>query len=493
MQSVITPTFDEYVAARSGALLRFAYLLSGDRHLAEDLVQEVLVKAHRRWSAIEAANPDAYLKQALVRTHVSWRRRRSSSEVPADRVPESASIDAFEDRQASRDEVWAMLAGLSPTQRAVLVLRYYEDLDDQRIAELVAISPSTVRVHAHRGLRALRETLVDRAREAPDGSHLADAVHQGLTRTGRRRRAAAAGTTAVAVVVALMLAVVVPRLWPSTGVPPAGPTVSVTGSPTVSPPPVPMQTVALPPVPGYPFEFTWVAPPYEQPAVTPSLGWESIKYGAQFDGYEVMISSRPFMPEWASIQTSTTTVHGVPATIRTAPKQTIADADGMMLGPLVQLTWQRDAMWISVISTGALDPDAAQRVAESLAPAATPAVGAGMASVEIPAGWVLDQWVPDSVCAKPNDAPPDEWWGVVSVGICITVTTGEDWASHIPGGQTVDGDPAELNVSELTVHRADGRLVRITRYYGSVPSDEASGLGLTDDLVIAMYRGITFA
>jgi hypothetical protein len=150
-------------------------------------------------------------------------------------------------------------------------------------------------------------------------------------------------------------------------------------------------------------------------------------------------------------------------------------------------------MWISVISPlGVLDVDAAMRVAESMTPAATAAVGTEMASIAIPTDWVLDQWVPDSVCAKPKDAPPDEF-GVISIGICITITTGEDWLSHIPTERTIDGDPAELNFSELTVHRADGRLVRIARFYGSVGSDQAASLGLTDDLVIAMYRGITFA
>jgi DNA-directed RNA polymerase specialized sigma24 family protein len=81
MSTLTRATFDEYVSTRSGVLLRFAYLLCGDRHQAEDLVQETLVKAHRRWPAIEAENPDAYLKQALVRTHVSWMRRRASSEI----------------------------------------------------------------------------------------------------------------------------------------------------------------------------------------------------------------------------------------------------------------------------------------------------------------------------------------------------------------------------------------------------------------------------
>jgi hypothetical protein len=71
MSTVTRPSFDDYVAARSATLLRFAYLLCGDRHLAEDLVQEVLIRAHRRWSAIEAGNPGAYLKRALVHANIS--------------------------------------------------------------------------------------------------------------------------------------------------------------------------------------------------------------------------------------------------------------------------------------------------------------------------------------------------------------------------------------------------------------------------------------
>jgi DNA-directed RNA polymerase specialized sigma24 family protein len=80
MQTVSRPpSFEAYVSTRTPTLLRFAYVLRGDRHLAEDLVQEVLIRAHRRWSAIEADNPDDYLKQAIVRAHVSHRRRRAAS------------------------------------------------------------------------------------------------------------------------------------------------------------------------------------------------------------------------------------------------------------------------------------------------------------------------------------------------------------------------------------------------------------------------------
>jgi RNA polymerase sigma-70 factor (sigma-E family) len=158
--------FEEYVRARGDALRRFAYLLSGDRQLGEDLVQEVLIKAYRRWSRIEADDPDAYLRTALVRSHVSWLRRRSSGERPGrtgdDPVTEvtpGRSVPDFADQHALRDDLWARLDRLTRAQRAVLVLRYYEDLDDRQIAEVLRCAASTVRVHAARGLARLRTEL----------------------------------------------------------------------------------------------------------------------------------------------------------------------------------------------------------------------------------------------------------------------------------------------------------------------------------------------
>ncbi|GAA4607027.1 RNA polymerase sigma-70 factor (sigma-E family) [Actinoplanes octamycinicus] len=155
--------FEDYVRARGDALRRFAYLLCGDRHLGEDLVQEVLVKAYRRWSRIETDQPDRYLRTALVRSHVSWLRRLSNAERPttiSDDRP--AGGGDFADQQASRDELWHRLAGLTRAQRAVLVLRYYEDLDDRQIAEILRCAPSTVRVHAMRGLARLRDDMSPR-------------------------------------------------------------------------------------------------------------------------------------------------------------------------------------------------------------------------------------------------------------------------------------------------------------------------------------------
>ena len=150
--------FEDYVRTRGDSLHRFAYLICGDRHLGEDLVQEVLVRAYRRWSRIESDQPDRYIRTALVRSYVSWLRRRSSGERPGP-VPDVPAAGDFAEGQALRDELWTRLGGLTRKQRAVMVLRYYEDLDDRRIGAVLRCSPSTVRVHAARALARLRADL----------------------------------------------------------------------------------------------------------------------------------------------------------------------------------------------------------------------------------------------------------------------------------------------------------------------------------------------
>jgi RNA polymerase sigma-70 factor (sigma-E family) len=156
----VRESFEEYVSVRSGRLLRFAYVLCGDRHLAEDLVQDVLARAHRRWDRIEAEHPDAYLRAGIVRAHLSWRRRRASAEkVTADPPDQNRPPPDFTQQLAVRDELWTLLAQLPRAQRAVLVLRFYEDLDDHHIAEVLGCAPATVRVHASRALGKLRASL----------------------------------------------------------------------------------------------------------------------------------------------------------------------------------------------------------------------------------------------------------------------------------------------------------------------------------------------
>jgi RNA polymerase sigma-70 factor (sigma-E family) len=162
--------FDEFAHAAWPKLHRSAYLLTGDHHLAEDLAQTALADAYRHWRKVSAADdPGAYVRRMLVNAHLSWRRRRSSTERPTD-LPDTAvdTAAAPGDALAARDHMRALLAGLAPRARTVLVLRYYADLDDAAIAEAMGVSASSVRATASRALAGLRATaVVETVQEAP--------------------------------------------------------------------------------------------------------------------------------------------------------------------------------------------------------------------------------------------------------------------------------------------------------------------------------------
>ncbi|GAA3249422.1 SigE family RNA polymerase sigma factor [Nonomuraea helvata] len=143
--------FDEFVRARGDALLRYGYVLSGDSEDAADLVQEALARLGDAWSRVRNKDdPEGYVRTTMVRLHIkSWRRRRRENLV-AD-VPEHGEPDRYGDA-----DLWSELQGLPRKQRAVLVLRYYEDLSDQEIADILGISRGTVRSQAARALDKLR-------------------------------------------------------------------------------------------------------------------------------------------------------------------------------------------------------------------------------------------------------------------------------------------------------------------------------------------------
>ena len=152
------PSFDEYVAARAAALVRFAALLTGDVHRAEDLVQDALAKAYLRWPAIRRAdNPDVYVHRLLVNASRRWWRRRTNRELPVERTAEQPAPGDLGTESAERDAMRRLIARLPHRQRAVLVLRYYEDLDDATIAQILDCTPVTVRTHAMRALQRLRD------------------------------------------------------------------------------------------------------------------------------------------------------------------------------------------------------------------------------------------------------------------------------------------------------------------------------------------------
>lgn len=152
---------DDVVRAHLPALLRYATVLTGDAHTAADLVQEVLLRAHVRWNRISLTDrPDLYLRRMVTNEHLSWRRRWHVRTIrPAADDVLAARADPQRDhahRVVEDDAMWRRLSTLPPRQRTVLVLRYYEGLDDLEIGRVLGTSAATVRSHASRALQALR-------------------------------------------------------------------------------------------------------------------------------------------------------------------------------------------------------------------------------------------------------------------------------------------------------------------------------------------------
>ncbi|GAB3988480.1 SigE family RNA polymerase sigma factor [Actinoallomurus acanthiterrae] len=151
--------FHEFAAARSASLFRTACLLCDDWHLAEDLVQTTLGKLYASWRRVQRAeNPAAYARKVLLRTYLSHARKRSSGETPRERLPDTAAADSD---QALRLTLLNGLARLSAQDRAVLVLRYWEDQSVEEVAALLRLSPGAVRNRSMRALGRLREALGD--------------------------------------------------------------------------------------------------------------------------------------------------------------------------------------------------------------------------------------------------------------------------------------------------------------------------------------------
>lgn len=165
--------FREFVAARSAALLRTAYLLTGDWATAEDLLQTALTKTYLAWKrlgGIEAVEP--YARRVMVNTSTSWWRRRWHGERPTEVLPERAGVDEIE-QQLDRDLLWRHLRQLPNRQRAVLVLRYYEDMSEAQTAAMLDISPGTVKSQTSRALATLRRRMGADAAELPAAAGVA--------------------------------------------------------------------------------------------------------------------------------------------------------------------------------------------------------------------------------------------------------------------------------------------------------------------------------
>ena len=153
-----TTSFDDFVAARGDALWRSAWLLTGDAQLAEDLVQTALAKSYGRWDRIgDAGGFEAYVRRALFTTYVSWWRRRWNGERPTADLPDTAAATPDLDLELRRDLLTA-LAELPRGQRAVVVLRYFEDRTERDTAEVLGCSVGTVKSQAARAMATLRSS-----------------------------------------------------------------------------------------------------------------------------------------------------------------------------------------------------------------------------------------------------------------------------------------------------------------------------------------------
>ena len=153
--------FRDFVVGRSPAYLRTAYLLTGDWGHAEDLLQTVLAKVYRAWGRLrDHDNLDAYVRRVLVNTQTSWWRRAWKAEQPTGSLPDMPGPDVVS-ASDDRDRLRRALLDLPPRQRAVVVLRHYEDLAEAEVARLLGCSVGTVKSQSARGLAKLRLSLDD--------------------------------------------------------------------------------------------------------------------------------------------------------------------------------------------------------------------------------------------------------------------------------------------------------------------------------------------
>lgn len=161
------PGFRDYVAARQRAFLRTARMLTGDEHTAEDLVQATLERVWPRWeSIVRGGDPDAYVRRVLVNTYSSWWRRKWRGEQPTSDLPEITTADDEYAQADLADAMRRLLPTLPPRQRAVLVLRFYDDLTEAATADALGCSVGTVKSQASKALARLRLSTDPRVTEA---------------------------------------------------------------------------------------------------------------------------------------------------------------------------------------------------------------------------------------------------------------------------------------------------------------------------------------
>lgn len=161
------PSFAEFVTARSTALYRTALLLTGHSASAEDLLQDALERAYRRWDRIEVLEaPEAYVRRILVNLATDRWRRRRFTEQPLESWHEPATNQDAADQVAVRDSLTGALRRLTPRQRAVLVLRYWDGLTELETAVVMNCAVGTVKATAHQALARMRAHLAEHALSA---------------------------------------------------------------------------------------------------------------------------------------------------------------------------------------------------------------------------------------------------------------------------------------------------------------------------------------
>jgi RNA polymerase sigma-70 factor (sigma-E family) len=155
-----TQDFDDWVASRGPRLLRLAYVLTGNRSDAEDIVQEALSRALPRWSRISGLDdPDAYVRRMVVNAHTSGWRKFRRRESPVSEPQPTATVDGPD--VTEHDRLWRACLGLPADHRTAVVLRFYEQLEYAEMAELTGVREGTLRSRVSRGLATLRATLGD--------------------------------------------------------------------------------------------------------------------------------------------------------------------------------------------------------------------------------------------------------------------------------------------------------------------------------------------
>jgi RNA polymerase sigma-70 factor (sigma-E family) len=177
-----TGDYTEFVTAASRQLLHAAWLLTGDRHRAEDLVQTTLARLYVAWPRVRRDDALAYARRVLVNLHTDWWRRRPWRERPTDAVPEQPAREDGPARADQRDALVRALARLGRRERAVVVLRYYVDLGEREVAQLLGISPGGVKSAASRALAKLRVSAELSDRPDPGGTSTEMTTSLGGTR-----------------------------------------------------------------------------------------------------------------------------------------------------------------------------------------------------------------------------------------------------------------------------------------------------------------------